>query len=315
MLELIKQHKQLDRVAKLYLISQFLGGLFFAWPIWYAFASQALSPVQIGLYFSVLYGTQLIAEVPTGAFADKYGRKRSALVGSFLLIATPLIMYFGHSFPAYMLCGLISGVGMAFTSGSLDALIYDHKSVSKQAYRLIVWLEITFFQTGLILSAISGGFLYTFHPSLPWLAEGLAALLCFIIVALITESPIDTKAKVKESYTRYFKTGVKHLLATKYLRIIVLVGVPLSAMMTICIEYVNEAQMIEYGLEPSLRGLLIGGAKIFALIIINLILFKLLRHDRTRLLFTAVIGTIIFIAMGVSSLPLFLVIYLLFNWL
>ncbi len=312
--ELVSQHKQLSKVAKLYLATQFFQALYFAWPIWYAFATLAITPAQVGLFFSVLAIVQVIAEVPCGAFADKYGRKLSAAIGAFISIGVPLIMYFGHDFPAYILCAVLLGMSRAFISGSLDAFVYDQPGVSKETYRHIVWLEITFFQVGLIASAGMGGFLYAWHPSLPFIAETLACITACVLILMMKE-PKGQREASPETYTRYFKTGLKYLLATRYLRVVVLAGVLIAVIMTACIEFVNEAAMISYGLQPEVRGLLIASFKVLAILVINLLLFRLLRTDRTRLIFIAVIGTLIFSLLSVGVLSVFLMAFVLFNWL
>lgn len=312
--ELVSHHKRLNKVAKLYLAAQFFQALYFAWPVWYGFATLAITPAQVGLFFSVLAIVQVITEVPCGAFADKYGRKLSAAIGAFISIGVPLIMYFGHDFPSYMLCALLLGISRAFISGSLDALVYDQPDVSKETYRHIIWLEITFFQVGLIASAGVGGFLYAMHPSIPFIAEAVACVTSCALILMMKE-PKGQRESSGESYTRYFKTGLKYLLATRYLRVVVLVGVLVAVIMTACIEFVNEAAMISYGLQPEVRGLLIASFKVLAIVVINLLLFRLLRTDRTRLIFIAAIGTLIFSMLSVGVLSVFLMAFVFFNWL
>jgi MFS family permease len=313
--ELISNHRQLHKIAKLYLAIQFCQALYFAWPVFYGFATQALTPLQVGIYFSVYAIVKVLAEVPTGAFADKFGRKRSAVIGAFALIAVPLIMYFGHTFEAYLACAFLLGISGAFMSGSIEAMVYDHPGVSKEQFRHIIWLEITFFQVGLITSAGLGGFLYAAHPSLPFFGEALAWIIAFLLILLMPEAKPSATGAAVESYGRYFKTGLSHLLASKFLKIVVLTGVLVAVIMTACIEFVNEAAMISYGLEPSERGLLIAGVKVLALIIINLILLKLLRKDRTRLLFIGLMGTAIFALLSVEALAVFFIGFIIFNWL
>src|SRR5687767_9721274 len=159
--KLIKSDERLDRVAKLYLASRFFGVLYFAWPIWYGFASQAITPVQVGIFFSALGIIQFLAEVPTGVVADKHSRKLSGFIGTAILIIAPLLIYFGHDFTAYMIAAVFYGVGRAFMSGSLDSLVYDHKNVSKEAYRRISGLEVTLTGAAGILSVAAGGLLFS----------------------------------------------------------------------------------------------------------------------------------------------------------
>lgn len=89
------------------------------------FLSQGFSHTQIGVFQSVLFGSILIFEVPSGVFADRYRRKWSVLIG----LATVMIAFFGVLFTKsfYLVAGLfaLKGLGMAFSSGANTALLYD----------------------------------------------------------------------------------------------------------------------------------------------------------------------------------------------
>ena len=96
-----QERERLDLVARLYLGFKFFNASFFTYPIFYEFATRAISPVQVGLFFTVIGITGLIAEVPTGIIADKNSRKTSGLLGVALLATAPLlvflVMYFGRT--------------------------------------------------------------------------------------------------------------------------------------------------------------------------------------------------------------------------
>src|SRR5688572_25020314 len=168
---LFKKHtapkERLDRVAKLYLGYKFVGALYFAYPIFYQFAQQTITPLQVGIFFSIIGIVSFIAEIPTGVIADKHGRKMSALVGTATLSVAPLLIFFGHTFSAYLIAALFYGLGRALLSGALESLVYDHKNVSKAVYRRVNTLEITFGQSGILVSAALGGILFSLHESLP----------------------------------------------------------------------------------------------------------------------------------------------------
>jgi MFS family permease len=312
---LIKSDERLDRVAKLYLASRFFGVLYFAWPIWYGFATQAITPVQVGIFFSALGVIQFLAEVPTGVVADKHSRKLSALIGTAILIAAPLVVYFGHDFTAYMVAALLYGIGRAFISGSLDSLVYDHKNVSKEAYRHISGLEVTLTSTAGILSVAAGGLLFSLHESLPFIAEAIAGGICLVLIWLMQESKNDEHTTPADSYVRHFWKGIKLLLATRYLQVIVLMAIPLWVMLRICIQFVNEAALIEHGFEPSARGLLLAVASIVTLLSLHFFLFKVFKHDRGRILFLGLGAAVTFMLMGLQVVGIFLLGFLFWNWL
>ncbi len=66
-----------------------------------------------------------ILEVPTGAVADKIGRKHSIALGS-LIVAIALLVYGSiPNFGIFLLAEFLFAIGYALTSGADDALLYD----------------------------------------------------------------------------------------------------------------------------------------------------------------------------------------------
>jgi MFS family permease len=101
--------------------------LFFLSPVAVFFYQQrGLNYFQILALESVLVLFIFFFEVPTGIFADKFGRKKSIVIGTLLLASEPLIFLFADNFVWFAIAYAISGIGITFHSGSIEALIYDH---------------------------------------------------------------------------------------------------------------------------------------------------------------------------------------------
>lgn len=305
------REERLDRVAILYLAYKFFGALYFAYPIFYEYASRVIDPVQIGLFFAIIGICGLAAEIPTGIMADKYSRKVCALAGMAFLTIAPAVVFIGHSWHAYLMAALFYGVGGACISGALESLVYDHKNIGRDLYRRVNALEITCGQAGILVSAAAGGILFSVHQGLPFIAQAAAGLVCILLIAAMHEVYKEDHIKPTASHRQHFTQSVRHLLATPYLRAVVLMGVTFSVMLGMCIQLVNEAAMIEHGLDAAMRGLLISGAGIVTLIVLNLFLFRLLQGDIARIVYLASGAVIAYMLMGLGYLPLFLIGYLL----
>src|SRR3989344_5116051 len=91
--------------------------LFFAPAFWILQFQQSLSLFQIGILFSVLSITTFLFEVPTGAFADIYGRKASVLFSYFLTAITLIFLAFVTNFYILVLIFAIWGIANTFSSG------------------------------------------------------------------------------------------------------------------------------------------------------------------------------------------------------
>jgi MFS family permease len=302
---------QLNRVAKLYLAYKFLGALYFTYPIFYQFAVQAITPIQIGIFFSAIGIIGFLAEIPTGVIADKHGRKLSGVAGMAIVSMAPLIIFFGHTFSAYLIAAVFYGMGRALLSGALESLVYDHRSSSKQMYRHLNALEISFGQAGILAGAALGGMLFSINSGLPFITEAGIGIICVVLIALMDEQNGSDFVKPTATHRQHFVQSIQYLLATPFLRMLVLMGVTFSVMLGMCIQFVNEATMIEHGFQSAVRGYVISGAGVVTLIILHFVILRFIRSDTQRIVYIAGGATVAYIVMSISSAPLFLLGYLL----
>lgn len=122
-----------NEVTKLSLMNFFLN-LFFLSPIVVFFYQQrGLNYFQILALESVLVLFIFLFEVPTGIFADKFGRKKSIIMGTLFLALEPIIFLFASNFFWFAVAFALFGIGITFHSGVIEAFIYDHlKSQNKE---------------------------------------------------------------------------------------------------------------------------------------------------------------------------------------
>jgi len=112
-------------IWRLFVVQALLG--FILWvPIWVIFLQgKGLSLTQVGLLEGVAWTITAFLEVPTGAIADRWGRKASIAVGASLYgIAMFLILTEALS-PAFLLGYALWNSSTAFVSGADSALLYD----------------------------------------------------------------------------------------------------------------------------------------------------------------------------------------------
>lgn len=301
---------RLDRVAKLYLAYKFFGALYFSYPIFYEYAIQAITPIQVGLFFSAIGICGLIAEIPTGIIADKRSRKFCGLLGMGFVSIAPLVIFTGHSFATYLIAAVFYGLGGAFLHGALDSLVYDHQNITKETYRRVNALEISYGQAGILTSAALGGFLFSISPGVPFVAQAIAGLVCLGVIVCMQERYKPEHTRSASSHAKHFLDSMKHLFATPYLRVLVLMGVVFSVMLGMSIQFVHEAAMIEYGLDGSRRGLLISGAGLTTIVLLNVLLLRLLTSDRARIFYIAGGAIVAYASLATGFMPFFLVGYL-----
>jgi len=310
------------RSAKLYLISQFLVAGTYTWPFWFGFANERITASQFGIFIAVTYIVGLVAEVPTGAFADSFGRKRSALLGALCGVLVPLIVYGGGTFVAYIMAAIVGGLGSAFISGSLESLLYELPDMSRDIYRRVMVHDTFFFQSGLIVSSAAGGFMYSLNHFLPFGMQAISFLLAALVIHAMAAdmlTPAEERAKDENKkrrlvkYLRTNKEGFLHLFGVRSLWSLIVFGGVLGILMWLSIEYMNEAAMIHYQIVPEQRGLLIAGAKILALLALNFVILRSIRTDRQKLIYLCVMSLLVFGLYSLGVKELFLLAFIGFN--
>lgn len=112
------------QLSKLY-TSSILGNLSLT-GAWVAIlASRGYELVEIGIAETVFHITSLIFEIPSGVFADVFGRKKMLIISTIMGMLGNVIMIFSDNL--FMVCMSIAFMALNynFSSGSDDALAYE----------------------------------------------------------------------------------------------------------------------------------------------------------------------------------------------
>ena len=101
---------------------------FLIWlPIWmvYLIDGRGMSLTQVALMESLFWLTLVIAEVPTGAIADRWGRRTSLFLGACGFTIASVAFAFSATYPMLMLSYAIMATSMTLYSGAGHALLFD----------------------------------------------------------------------------------------------------------------------------------------------------------------------------------------------
>ncbi|MDY7076221.1 MAG: MFS transporter [Chloroflexota bacterium] len=107
-------------------MAYFFSTLYFYTPVGTLYLQgKGLSYFQINSLWGIIVGTMFLTEVPTGMLADRLGCKRSINAALALQVLGEVIFVFGDGYWPFALASVIGGLGFAFGSGSIEALVYD----------------------------------------------------------------------------------------------------------------------------------------------------------------------------------------------
>jgi len=97
------------------------------WPIWviYLQKERGLSLTQITLLDTPFFLLIVFAEVPTGAIADRYGRRVSLMLGSLMFAIAVFIFGIADNYAIILLSYSAWGLAITLQSGADSALLYD----------------------------------------------------------------------------------------------------------------------------------------------------------------------------------------------
>lgn len=270
--------------------------------IWVFYYLRFTNYAGIGIIESVLYITMTTAEIPTGAIADLFG-KRKTLMMSFLVMAIGnIFMGLTPNFIFLVLSVFIAAIGGALYSGTLDALVYDSlKEENKESLYDKIYSKINSLQLiSMAIAGVIGGFMYTINPGFPFIAAGIFYVLGFILCFLLKEPNIDT---VKFSFSNFIfqnKQGLRELFKTADLKKITILLLSVGSILIISDEMLNDILAVEFGFTAIQLGIF---ASVIALITAGFSqLTPYIRNKITDAKIIIVIGIFVAITFMISPL-------------
>ncbi len=116
---------QWDNLAKLAVIHFFTSLYFYAPAGTLYLRSRGLNYVQTNSMWGIIVTTMFLTEVPAGLLADRLGRKYTVSVAMALQTLGEVIYIFADNYYLFALAAVVGGLGFAFGSGSIEALVSD----------------------------------------------------------------------------------------------------------------------------------------------------------------------------------------------
>lgn len=101
------------------------------------FADAGLSTGQISSLFVIWSLVSFTLEIPSGALADAYSRRRLVAIGAVLRAIGFALWTFAPSYPAFAAGFVLWGASSAMTSGSVEALVYDELAAAGATERYV----------------------------------------------------------------------------------------------------------------------------------------------------------------------------------
>ena len=244
------QIKIANRNIKLYVIGKvFTKRVFLPLAAIYFMERYGFSVKEIGLLAALYSLTQLLAELPTGYFADRVGRVNSIRIGAFLNVISSLIYVLSPDKSGIFIAIIVEAVGYSFLAGAGEALIHDSLEVRGDVKNYSKVLSRAQ-SLSLIINAVLVALVpmtYVIDIRLPFLL-GAVAFSLLLLMALLMH---DVKRKKPKHKKLKFSLNI-FIGKKKVLLFAMLFGI-VGALYTAPSDIINLA-LKDFGMRPELIG-------------------------------------------------------------
>lgn len=174
-------------------------------------SSKGLSLLEVATYQAVYSISSSILEIPTGYFGDRFGKKKSLLLGMILLVSHSFFMILSGDLVGFLIMGVLEALAYSFISGSDSALLYEilEDMNSKEKYLKInsFLLSARSITTGSAL--LIGSFIAKFSWDLLYILTMIIFTVSIFSLMFVKERKVEKKEKVGKTDFTYTKENLK----------------------------------------------------------------------------------------------------------
>lgn len=201
-------------------VYQFLTGLHLITGILVPFFTEVgnMSFPQMMIIQGWFFFWMLVLEVPTGIFADAYGRKNSIIIGTIALLIGICAYVLPSHLAAFLIGSFLWAFGLTLISGADEALIYDtltainEQHESKQVYNIFHGLHHLGWAIGAPLASTLA--------VLIGLKSVVAIMAIPFIFALVMSCSLQEPPRTQEPYHKILRDAWKCIRTTRPLRLL-----------------------------------------------------------------------------------------------
>ncbi|MCR4694278.1 MAG: MFS transporter [Pseudobutyrivibrio sp.] len=293
------------QIGKLYLIDG-LGGVRIAGASWVALlVARGFTTVEIGIIESIFHVVSMTFEIPSGAFADVLGRKKSMMVAQIMSVLSGILMIVSNSFWTVAFAIGINALSYNFASGSREALAYDSlkENGKEEDYENFASTDSIIYEITSSLGTLLAGLALALGYKKAYAIDIILGVSAFIVAARLIEVNPGHKEEMRmiQRTKEVFVDSFKFLKENRIARLVIIYDSLIGAV-SVLLFFFMQAKLPVQGLPkfllgPALFAMGLGGvigAKIVTMI-------KAPAYKNTAIF--AGSGTVIAIAASLSGIP------------
>ena len=235
--------------------------MFILWvPIWVVFLQRkGLNLTEVGLLEGVAWTITAFLEVPTGAIADRWGRKASIALGASLYGLAMFLILAEALSPAFLLGYALWNSSTAFVSGADSALLYDSlkadgraAEAAKQSGRYAAINQASQGVASLVGAAIA-----TIDINLCFAICGFLGFAAACLVLTIHEPPRTTEDGEYLGYWRNLKAAMRIAARRPVVRALVLLNATIITVPLVVYYVLLQPYAVGVGLPIAALGIVV----------------------------------------------------------
>lgn len=266
------------------------------------FLSRGVNLSQIGVLLFLWSVMTLVLEVPTGIIADHWSRRKMLVLSGLFFSICYLVWIFSNSFWIFLLGFFFRTLGSTFTSGTLQAYVYDFLKLHHQENSFEkIWGRGNALRTlGIGFAVFLGGFLSQISYSIPLIISAASILIITAVALFWPEIPSVTSTS-EENYWHFFKSSLKTIHENCTLLRVFLYSIIIFSVFSTLEEF-NDVYLNFLGFPNSTIGIIFALATI-GQSIASAVAHKFKSHSWITLDLIAAAGILILVSIWLIKLP------------
>ena len=218
---------------------------------------------EVLLFQAVYSGVIIVAEIPTGMMADRWGRRLSVILGSAVAACAMFTFGIGHSIPILLASYALFSVADALFSGADSAILFDTLKVLGRDHEFTRWQarEQVIAGGSIGVYTLIGALMVRWVPlSVPFVVSGAVSILGVVLAWALVDPQRESE---RHSFTHIGVRAAREVLGRRTL----LTAAVLMALVEAAAQTMGIAQQpvfVHYGVPLWSLGLFVGAQLGFA---------------------------------------------------
>jgi MFS family permease len=266
MLKMLSSYQGISKDAKLLVYQSILPsvafGLFFTDISYFLTTVQGLSYSFMGLVITIMGISTFIVSIPLGLAADKYGRKKTLIIGNLVSGLTLIVFAFTKSPAILIVAAVLEGVSEAAFSASSGAWLAEKTDNAKRTSVFSLYGFAQSLSFGIGSLAIMGivifeliGFSNTMSHSLLYATFAILCLLSSLMLIKIPESYKTNKiTRASSNSDKQHRSKQSMRIIAKYVISSAIIAMGAGMVVPLMTAWLN----LRYGLPDTISGPILG---------------------------------------------------------